>query len=117
VTFKRTSIIAALVAVAAFALTAPVPALAETVEHTLVIQNHRFEPEELRVKAGVKIKLTVMNQDPTPEEFESFELNREKIIPGNGKGFVFIGPLKAGTYPFFGDFNQATAQGRIVAED
>ena len=95
----------------------PAKAGAETAEHSIVIRDHRFEPEELRVKAGVKVKLTVVNQDPTPEEFESFELNREKIIPGNSQAIVFIGPLKAGTYPFFGEFNMATAQGRIVAEE
>ena len=50
------------------------------------------------------------------KEFESYELNREKVIPGLSKGVVFIGPLRPGRYPFFGEFNQKTAQGVIVAE-
>ena len=29
---------------------------------------------------------------------------------------VRFGPLEPGTYPFFGEFNQATAQGKVVAE-
>jgi hypothetical protein len=29
---------------------------------------------------------------------------------------VYIGPLKAGKYPFFGEFNQATARGVVIAE-
>ena len=85
-------------------------------EHLLVIRNHRFEPTELHIPAGQKIKLTVDNQDASAEEFESYELNREKIIPGKSKGIVFIGPLSPGRYPFFGDFHQQTAKGVIVAE-
>jgi len=83
---------------------------------TLIIKDHKFEPEVLRVPAGVKFKLIVHNQDPTPEEFESYELNREKIIGGGRKATIFIGPLKPGEYPFFGEFNMDTAQGTIIAD-
>ena len=85
-------------------------------EVTLVIKNHRFEPAELKVKAGEKIKLVVHNQDSTPEEFESHSLNREKVIPGGQKATIFIGPLKPGRYTFFGEYNEKTAQGVVVAE-
>jgi plastocyanin len=80
----------------------------------IVIKDHRMNPEQLQVPAGQKVKLTVDNQDPTPEEFESHSLNREKIIPGNSTATIFIGPLKPGTYEFFGDFHQDTAQGKII---
>ena len=82
----------------------------------IVIKDHKFAPATLEVPAGKKIKLVVKNQDPTPEEFESYELNREKIIAGNSQAIVFIGPLDPGVYPFFGEFNQATAQGKIIAK-
>ena len=85
-------------------------------EVTLVIKNHRFEPSELKVKAGEKIKLVVHNQDSTPEEFESHALNREKVIPGKSTATIFIGPLKAGEYKFVGEFNEKTAKGVIVAK-
>lgn len=85
-------------------------------EVTLVIKNHRFEPAEVKVPAGQKIKLIVHNQDPTPEEFESHSLNREKVIPGGQKATLFIGPLKPGRYGFFGEYNEKTAQGTVVAE-
>jgi plastocyanin len=82
----------------------------------LVIKNHRFEPAEVKVPAGQRIKLTVHNQDATPEEFESHSLNREKVIPGGAKASIFIGPLKPGRYTFFGEYNEATAKGAVVAE-
>ena len=85
-------------------------------EFPLVIKNHRFEPTELKVPAGQRVKLLVHNQDSTPEEFESHSLNREKVIPGGAKATIFIGPLKPGRYPFFGEFNEKTAQGAVVAE-
>ncbi|MEO0314632.1 MAG: hypothetical protein RI928_1088 [Pseudomonadota bacterium] len=85
-------------------------------EVTITIKDHKFTPSEVRIPAGQKVKLVIDNQDATPEEFESAELNREKIIPGKSKGSVYVGPLKAGKYPFMGEFNQATARGMIIAE-
>ncbi len=85
-------------------------------EFELRIKDHLFYPSELHVPANVKIKLLVLNEDSTPEEFESYELNREKVILGNSKSVIFIGPLAPGIYPFFGEFNITTAQGVIIAE-
>ncbi len=82
----------------------------------LEIREHLFSPAELRVPASTKIKLLVHNRDSTPEEFESYELNREKVILGGRTAIIFIGPLPPGEYPFFGEFNPKSAQGRIIAE-
>lgn len=91
-------------------------AVAEVPSFTIEIREHLFYPSELVVPANTKIKLLVINQDSTPEEFESYELNREKVIMGGAKAIIFIGPLRPGTYPFFGEFNPKTAQGLIRAE-
>jgi hypothetical protein len=85
-------------------------------EAKLAIRDHKFDPPELSVPAGSKVKLTVENQDATPEEFESTDLNREKIVVGKGTIIVFLGPLDAGKYHFFGDFHQETAQGDLIAK-
>jgi plastocyanin len=85
-------------------------------EIMLVIKNHRFEPAELKLPAGKRIKLVVHNQDSTPEEFESHSLNREKVIPGGAKATIYIGPLKPGRYDFIGEYNEATAKGTVVVE-
>ena len=83
---------------------------------TITIKDHKFDPVELKVPADKRIVLTVINSDPTPEEFESHPLKVEKVIPGNSKATVQFGPLKAGKYKFIGEFNQGTAQGVVVAE-
>lgn len=99
---------------AAVMLAAPAAAAADA--YTITIKNHRFEPSEITIPAGEKVKLVVKNMDPTPEEFESYELNREKVIAGDAEATIYVGPLEPGTYPFFGEFNQDTAQGRIVVK-
>ena len=98
------------------ALFAASPVLAADDEVRLIIQNHRFQPTEVVVPAGKKIKLVVENRDATPEEFESHTLNREKVIAGKSTVTIFIGPLAPGRYPFVGEYNENTAQGVIVAK-
>jgi len=85
-------------------------------EYTLVIKEHKFAPAKLEVPAGEKFNLIVDNQDATPEEFESHDLHREKIIKGGTKAVIKLGPLKAGEYKFFGEFNEKTAQGILVVK-
>ena len=84
--------------------------------YMLVIKDHQFQPTEIEVPAGQKIALLVKNNDTTPEEFESTELRREKVVAGGEQITVYIGPLKPGTYEFFGDFNPKTARGHIIAK-
>lgn len=80
------------------------------------IRDHLFNPAKIVIPVQTKVKLLVINRDPTPEEFESYEMNREKVISGNSKAVIFIGPLPAGRYPFFGEFYPKTAQGIVVVE-
>lgn len=92
--------------------------VAQTEEFVLTIKNHTFTPKEVKIPVGKKVKLIVVNEDPTPAEFESKSLGREKIIPPKSKITVNIGPLKAGRYGFVEEFheNEAGAQGTVVVE-
>jgi len=95
----------------------PVLCLAATQEaYTIVIKEHQFEPAQLSIPAGRKVKVVIDNQDPTPEEFESHELNREKVVAGSKQIILYLGPLKPGSYKYFGEFHKETAQGTIVAQ-
>jgi len=91
---------------------------AATDEFTLTIKNHRFEPKEIKLPANQKIKLKVVNEDPTPAEFESKPLGREKLIAGKSTVVINLGPLKPGRYPFVEEYHEteAGAQGTIVVE-
>jgi heme/copper-type cytochrome/quinol oxidase subunit 2 len=88
---------------------------AETPTASLTIRNRAFEPTELSVPAGQKIELRVRNEDTAASEFESHELHREKIVPAGQEVVVYIGPLRAGRYEFFDDFNPKS-RGHIIAK-
>lgn len=105
----------ALALLAASSLLVATASGADAPEFRLVLKGHVFNPTELEVPAGHKIRLVVENQDATPEEFESYELNRERIVPANDSITVFVGPLEPGRYEFFGEFNADTARGWLVA--
>jgi len=88
--------------------------LAKRAEFQLTLKNHLFYPAEIKILENTKVKLIIYNQDQTPEEFDSFDLNREKVIFPEKKAVIFIGPLSPGRYEFFGEFNPNSAQGTII---
>ena len=90
--------------------------LAATPVYKIELRNHLFIPSQITIPENTKVKLLIYNHDETDEEFESFELNREKVIIGKRKGVIFIGPLPAGEYPFFGEFFPKTAKGKVIVE-
>lgn len=94
----------------------PAMAVETNLNPSLVIQDGRFNPEKIEVPAGEKFRLEIHNQGTAAEEFESSDLNREKLIRPGAKTTITIGPLKPGTYRFFGEFNPKTAQGVIIAK-
>ena len=85
-------------------------------DYKIILKNHRFTPAITTIPAGKKVKLLVVNQDASIDEFHSGDLGVEKIISGNSKGVISIGPLKPGKYTFMGEFNAKTSQGAIGAK-
>jgi hypothetical protein len=81
----------------------------------LTLKDHRFVPSELSVPANERFGIEVMNQDPTPAEFESSDLRVEKIVVPGGKITARAGPLKPGTYTFFDDYHPDQAKGTVTA--
>ena len=105
-----------LIAVFGLALGADAAAQDKPTEFPVTIENNRFSPAEIKVPAGKPFVLVVTNKDAKPEEFESKELRIEKVIPAGKTASIRVRALKPGSYPFFGEFNPKTAQGRIIAE-
>jgi hypothetical protein len=114
---SRRRFLSALLALAAVPALAPVARAEEPYEVKITIRNHRFEPAEIEVPAGRPLRLIVTNADPTPEEFESVGLGVERVIPGGATATLMTRPLRANrNYTFFGEFNQSTAQGRLIVK-
>jgi heme/copper-type cytochrome/quinol oxidase subunit 2 len=85
-------------------------------ELALTLDQHRFSPEELRVKADTPFILVITNKDKEDEEFEISALRIEQIVAGGKTLPLKMPALKPGTYEFVGEFHEKTAKGRIVAE-
>jgi hypothetical protein len=108
------------VACAALALLLPLsgqPALADDMPTIqLLMKDGRLFPETLEVPANTRFRLQIRNEGPGAAEFESLELRKETVLaPGVTRTLVFH-PMKPGSYKFFDEFHQATAQGKIVAK-
>lgn len=84
-------------------------------EFVIEIKENKFVPEVLEVPAGKDLKLIVRNTDKTIEEFESFDLRKEKLVKGGKEIVLNIAALRPGEYKFFGEFHPKTAQGKLVA--
>lgn len=88
----------------------------KTIQLNLTIENGKFIPSELKAPADARIEILVTNKGPGVEEFESKELKREKVIPVGQLVKITVGSLKKGTYKFFGEYHQDTAQGKLIIE-
>ncbi|HET6724963.1 MAG TPA: cupredoxin domain-containing protein [Gammaproteobacteria bacterium] len=97
-------------------LAAPTAFAGDIPSYKLVVKNHKFQPQKLAVPTGQQFKLVVENQDATPMEFESYELDREKVIVGDSTVTIYLGPLDTGAYKFFDDFHRSTTTGVIEAK-
>jgi plastocyanin len=75
--------LAALVVPLALAVTA---AQAADTAVTLTINNHRFTPAEIHVKANTPTTVTLINNDSATEEFDSTSLKIEKVVAGHTTG-------------------------------
>jgi hypothetical protein len=82
---------------------------------TLTLKNHQFTPSTFEVPAGQKVRVTLINQDPAAEEFDSHDLRVEQVVTPMATISFTIGPLPAGQYSFMGEFHATTAQGKVVA--
>ena len=83
-------------------------------EYHVEIKDHLFFPSRITIPAEQKVKLIIHNFDATPEEFDSFTLNREKVVFANSVATIYIGPLKPGEYQFVGKYNPNSARGTVV---
>ena len=90
--------------------------MAESPTVEITIKDHKFSPSEVHIPANTRVKLVVSNEDATAEEFEGEDFKAEKVIAGNSKATIWVGPFKPGRYEFVGEFHEDTAKGELVAE-
>src|SRR5690242_2311245 len=72
----------------------------------LAVADHGFTPAEIEAAAGERLRIEVTNRTAAAIEFESFELNRERVVPPGQTVAVYVSGLSPGRYEFFDDFHQ-----------
>ena len=80
----------------------------------LAVAEHGFTPPEIEAAAGERLRLEVTNQTAVAIEFESFELNRERVVPPGQTVAVYVSGLSPGRYEFFDDFHQERRGALVV---
>jgi hypothetical protein len=108
------SIIKALGVSALLLLSIPLLMGAGTVIQHITIEQHLFYPSRVYVPENSPIQLILHNLDSTPEEFDSFALNREKVIFPNRPTIIYLPKLAPGEYGFIGEYHPDTARGSLV---
>jgi len=78
-------------------------------------KGHRFTPLKVAVPAGVPLVLKVVNDSAERIEFESFKLNREKVVEAGQTLVLHLPALKPGAFDFFDDFHSDVPEGEILA--
>lgn len=87
---------------------------ASTIIQRITIEQHLFYPSRIYVPENAPIQLIIHNLDDTPEEFDSFALNREKVIFPHRPSIIYLPKLTSGEYGFIGEYHPDTAQGSLV---
>jgi hypothetical protein len=113
----RRLVVSSLVVVVALCIVVPLAQTADKpAEVALTAANQKFDPAEVKVKAGQPFVLVVTNNDPKKAiEVENKDLRIEKVVPAGKTVSIRVRALKPGTYVFVDDFNHA-AQVKVVAE-
>src|ERR1017187_9660859 len=80
------------------------------------LKNHQCAPKTGAGPAGTAVQIAVLNLSRERIEFESFRLNREKVVEPGGAVIVKLPALRAGSYDFFDDFHADVPEGTIIAK-
>jgi hypothetical protein len=73
-------------------------------------------PLRIEAPANKPFKLELHNTGKTPTEFESVELNREKVLAPQSQSFIVFRKLSPGEYTFFDDFHPDAPKALLVVK-
>jgi len=82
----------------------------------LRFENRKFIPQTLNVPANRPFKIKIVNAGKEAIEFESFKINREKVVGPGETVTINVPALKMGSYDFYDDFHRDVPEGTIVAK-
>lgn len=93
------------------------PAFADdAAPYTITFKDGGFEPKAFEVPADQRVILEIVNAEDVAIEFESDDMKAEKIIAAGKTRKVMVGPLPAGAYEYFNEFNMNAGTGVVTAK-
>ena len=111
---------AGLVRIAVFAAGLAIAALPAAAQEMptfrIEMSDGTISPLRVEVPANKPFKLELHNTGKTPVEFESTELNREKVLAPQSESFIVFRRLSPGEYTFFDDFHPEAPKATLVAK-
>ncbi|HTI86030.1 MAG TPA: cupredoxin domain-containing protein [Alphaproteobacteria bacterium] len=109
--------LARVVVALAFIASALAPAAAEEMPTIRIeMKDGAITPLRIEVPANKPFKLEIHNTGKTPGEFESTELNREKVVAPQSQSFIVFRRLSPGEYVYFDDFHPEAPKGTLIAK-
>jgi hypothetical protein len=82
----------------------------------LRFEKHRFVPQKITVPASHAFEIKVINASKEAIEFESFKLNRERVVGPGETIIVNVPALSSGSYDFYDDFHDDVPEGAIIVK-
>jgi hypothetical protein len=82
----------------------------------LRFENHRFVPQTITVPANRAFKIKVINASKETIEFESFKLNRERVVGPGETIIVNVPALSPQSYDFYDDFHGDVPEGVMIVQ-
>jgi hypothetical protein len=113
---KMKNIIAVFPLMVLFTVLLPAGAQGDDTVIELRFENRRFTPQTIAVPANQSLTLRITNASKEAIEFESFKLNREKVVGPGETIIVRLPALRPGSYDFYDDFHQDVPEGSIIAK-
>jgi plastocyanin len=111
----KTILIRSGVLILALVASAATPAAADPTTVTLLVEEGGFSPAEVEAPADARLRVEVTNHTAAATEFESFDLNRERVAQPGQTVTLYLSGLAPGRYDFFEDFHQAR-RGTLVVK-
>jgi hypothetical protein len=82
----------------------------------LRFENRRFTPQTITVPANKPFRIKIINAGKEAMEFESFKLNRERVVGPGETIIVNVPAMSSGSYDFYDDFHDDVPEGAIIVK-
>jgi plastocyanin len=82
----------------------------------LSLEDSGFTPARIEAPAGTRVRVDVTNRSTSAIEFESHDLDRERVVQPGRTVAIYVSDLQPGRYEFFDAFHPEHRGALVVAK-